>query len=179
MNHRPGRKAIIAAAAVLALGGGAIAIADHDDDRHDRYGKGYERLLKGLDDHIDLSAEQEAALERIFIERRERASALRDESRASLQELITADAVTADQVIDVFEGLLERREDHGRRREAAEVFAAVHAVLTPEQRAQLAEQIGEKGLRWGHGRWFFSRESRHDGWGHRFFDDDDGRRHRH
>ncbi|MBF2734690.1 MAG: Spy/CpxP family protein refolding chaperone [Betaproteobacteria bacterium AqS2] len=173
MNYRPSRKALIAAAAVLALGGASIAVADHLDDGHhdhDRYGKGYERLLKNLDDHIELSEAQEAELERIFIERREAALALREQGRTSLQELITADAVTADEVIAVLEGVLEPRAELDPRREAAEVFAAVHAVLTPEQRAALAARIGEHGLRWGrHGRWFSSRESRHDGRGHRLF----------
>ena len=58
------RKALIAAAAVLALGGSA-ASADHDDD-------GHERILKRLDRLVELTAAQEAELAEIFAERRER-----------------------------------------------------------------------------------------------------------
>ena len=159
--NKPSRKAIIATVAgtaVLALGGTAAAIAhefyeDHDDDRYGRY----EHVFKELDDHIALTPEQRAEFERIFDERREETQALREARLASLQELIVADEVSPAEAAAVIDDLFERRL--GRfDDEAAEVFVAIHGVLTPEQRAHIAEEIAEEGHRLfdrrghGHGR---------------------------
>ena len=57
----------------------------------------------------------------------------------------------------MLEGLFEERRRF--RREAAELFVAVHGVLTPEQRAHLAEEIAEADGRWGWSRRLFGGHS--------------------
>ena len=158
------RTLLIAAgiAAVAAIGTTGAVIAEHryDDDDHHR-GMPYERMLHRLGHHLDLSADQEEQLDLLLEQHQQRFATQRAAVRDDLRELIIADEVSPADVNAVIDGIF----DEGRRMgdNAAELFVAVHAILTPEQRAALAEGIAERWDDDGHGRrgWGWGRKDRH------------------
>lgn len=159
------RTLLIAAgiAGIAAIGTTGAVIAEHryDDDDHHRGSMPYERMLHRLGHHLDLSAEQEEQLDLILEQHQQRFATQRAAVRDDLRELIIADEVSPADVNAVIDGIF----DEGRRMgdNAAELFVAVHAILTPEQRAALAEGIAERWDDDGHGRrgWGWGRKDRH------------------
>ena len=137
----------------MASGDGRDGRGHHGDDGHHgfgHHGADPDKMLARIDRHLDLDASQEERVGAILKERAESMQAMRDEHAQGLRELIVADSIEAADVLRVLDARPEPAELRERMRgELAETAAAIHAVLTPEQRQLAADMIAERD---GHGR---------------------------
>lgn len=133
---------------IVAAGGGREQEANRGPGR-DGYGPRHGRgqAMERLESRLDLSDEQIAAFEQLQAEREaffEDRVGTRDEYQEQLRQLWLSDSVDADQI----EALLSTWDDQSaeRRAFAAAQLAAMHEILTPEQRTELAEIADGRGL---------------------------------
>ena len=154
---------IITAAAVAIIGGGAVAVAHFGDfprfARHHMPHYVVHHLVDKMDHELDLSDAQQREIESVLNDTVRR---FRDTGMAradSVTALLNQPQLTADQV----RRAMQSRHADGARvdRDAliAEALAQVHAILTPPQRAALAELLEDKMAR------HMFREHRHFGRG--------------
>lgn len=138
----------LVATGIVAAGGGREQDATRGPGR-DGYGPrhGREQAMERLESRLDLSDEQIAAFQQLQVEREaffEDRGGARDEYQEQLRELWLNDSVEAEQI----EALLSvwDAESAERRAFAAAQLAAMHEILTPEQRAELAEIADGRGF---------------------------------
>jgi protein CpxP len=148
-------------AAVTVVGGAGVATVMANDGpglgRHAMHaawgggGRFAERRFERMIEEIDATPEQADALRAIFEGARDDLSGMRDEMRGVREEVV---AILSAETIDraAAERLRAERTqslDQASRRMTQALLDAAE-VLTPAQRAELVERIGE---RRGHGRW--------------------------
>lgn len=154
---------IIISAAVAVLGGGAVAVAYFGDfprfARHHMPHYVVHHLVDKMDHELDLSDAQQREIESVLNDTVRR---FRDTGMAradSVPALLNQPQLTADQV----RRAMQSRHADGARVDRdeliAEALAQVHAILTPPQRAALAELLEDKMAR------HMFREHRHFGRG--------------
>jgi Spy/CpxP family protein refolding chaperone len=141
--------AILIAAATLVAAGAALAQSSISDDergpRGAQRGPGVERLIR----HLDLTAEQQEAIEKIREESRTKNAALAKETRLLRHELegeLMKDEPAESKVLELNARLGELRTERQGNRLAARL--AVREQLTPEQRDRmllLQERRGGRG----------------------------------
>lgn len=154
---------IIISAAVAVLGGGAVAVAYFGDfprfARHHMPHYIVAHVVDKMDHELDLSDAQQREIESVLNDTVRR---FRDTGMAradSVPALLNQPQLTADQV----RRAMQSRHADGARVDRdeliAETLAQVHAILTPPQRAALAELLEDKMAR------HMFREHRHFGRG--------------
>lgn len=154
---------IITAVAVAIIGGGAVAVAHFSDfprfARHHMPHYVVHHLVDKMDHELDLSDAQQREIESVLNDTVRR---FRDTGMAradSVTALLNQPQLTADQV----RRTMQSRHADGARVDRdeliAEALAQVHAILTPPQRAELAELLEDKMAR------HMFREHRHFGRG--------------
>jgi Spy/CpxP family protein refolding chaperone len=152
---------ILAAAAALVAGGAAVAVA------HGERGGPLSHLAERLNDELDLNREQRETLRAITADAYEFMREVRRERAAKMAALLKRDKVTAAEI----NAAIPSRDEMAKeiREFASAKIADFHAVLTPQQRARLADKVDEFGIgNWRGGRGFGGKRGwgRGHGWGH-------------
>ncbi|QKT03501.1 Spy/CpxP family protein refolding chaperone [Ectothiorhodospiraceae bacterium 2226] len=107
-----------------------------------QHGGGMRHLLQGL----DLSDEQRAQIQEIVREHKGGTGEMRQQMREhqqAMREVITADRFDEVQARELAKAQSERMQEMMVRR--AQMMHKIHAVLTPEQQAQVAERLEQWG----------------------------------
>lgn len=135
-----GKSQVFMGVAVITLAATILGFAGCN-----RYRSPEERIAHKLDQisyHLDLTEQQQGKLDEVKNEILRVRSAMRDEHRALLNEVITqvgSDRIDQATVLGLFD------QHHERMRQAApQVIAKVselHATLTPEQKAKAVERL--------------------------------------
>ncbi len=155
------RYAIAATAAVVVIGGAGVATVMANDGPGWRGhamnaawgggGRFAERRFERAMEEIDATDEQAEQLRAIFDGLRDDLGGMRDEMRGARDEvtaLLSAETIDRTAAEALRAERLSAMDDASKRVTSALLDAA--EVLKPEQRAELAERIGE---RHGRGRW--------------------------
>lgn len=139
-NSSP-RRWLLALSGVLLLATVSLshqAFADGKKERHNMDpGEIAEHIVEKMDERLDLSDAQEEGVHKIVTEFFEKKKMQREARKEKMRALWTRPTLTAD---DVYAAITEKdatRET--QQRLMAEKLAAVHALLTPEQRQKAAQ----------------------------------------
>ena len=132
--------------ALVALGvgtvvllGGAAGRRMHDPARLEQM---FGRKLEAILDDVDATPEQRQQITAIKDELVAKRRAAREAHRADHQELIAQWESPNPDMGRIHARIDERAQEHTRfAHEAADALARAHAILTPEQRAQVAEKL--------------------------------------
>ena len=123
----------VVGAGFLVIGGGVAAFANFGKDNH------FERMIERVDRKLDLSDSQRDSLEKMAGEARE---FIREKHRARANEMADLwrrDKINADDVAAVIRARKENRDE--RHNFIAVKAAEFHAILTPQQREKMAEEM--------------------------------------
>ena len=153
------KKTALITAGTLALIIGVGAIADrgdrwgkgHDNDRHGWFhnedGDRHLKMVRFLNRHLDLSDEQETQIAEIIDDKFLEMQEMRNQKVQEASDLLRADNLSVTDVDNMLDSIWNKR--HEMQTGFSEVVVDIHAVLTPEQREQVADMILEgRGYIW-------------------------------
>ena len=120
-------------AGFLGIAGSGIALAHFGENDH------FERMIERVDHKLDLSDSQHASLEKMVGEAREFIRERHRDRTNEMADLWRRDKINADDVATV---IRTRKEKHDEMHNFFAVKAAeFHAILTPQQREKMAEEM--------------------------------------
>lgn len=154
------KRSIIAilAASTLSLAAAAYAGGHGHHGKHGGFGGGMHRFM--LEQQLDLTSEQEAAIDEIYSaakEQRKETSADRSDVRQAMMDLSPADPDYQTKVNELAKQMAAQVEQKILSHAAAQ--AQVYELLTPEQREELAELKEKLKERFAERRQHFDRDS--------------------
>lgn len=154
------KRSIIAilAASTLSLAAAAYAGGHGHHGKHGGFGGGMHRFM--LEQQLDLTSEQEAAIDEIYSaakEQRKETSADRSDVRQAMMDLSPADPDYQTKVNELAKQMAAQVEQKILSHASAQ--AQVYELLTPEQREELAELKEKLKERFAERRQHFDRDS--------------------
>lgn len=179
---------LLAVVTVAAAALGAATSFAHDVQRQPDADHIAKQMAERLDDYLDLSGSQEEQIEGILEQSIKQRWQMRQDRQNKMRDLWNQPTLSA---AEIKAAMLERQGGPAQREAhmtlMAETLAKIHAVLTPEQREEIAEngmmgfmggfrQYGGRhhGGGWGGGRHGKYGGRHHGGWGGWWHRDDDG-----
>ncbi len=158
------KKTVVLTTAVLALVASGLALADRSDrDRGHGPGMGMDpgRMVERLDEHLELSDEQESRIEEILDGHLAAMTEAHTSRMEQMRQLIESDSVTAEQVRALMDAHMAGRG--AMHEHVPAIIADLHAELTPQQRTKAFELLADHGHGRNHGGW---RKGRRGGYHH-------------